>query len=279
MKTSSLFDFVASRQRIVVVTGAGVSTGSGIGDYRDDEGHWKGAAPVQHGDFVSQVYWRKRYWARSQRGFVQFMQAQPNAGHRALRSLEERGHVLGVITQNVDRLHQAAGQQSVIDLHGRLDEVICLDCAAVCPRRDLQAWLERHNPAVDDATATPRPDGDAQLNDFDYGAVCVPDCERCGGILKPHVVFYGDGVPKVRVEQAYEWVDHADGLLVVGTSMMVFSSFRFARRAHQRGVPIAIVNRGRTRADDLASLKVNEDCSTALTALVAALEVNAANSP
>ena len=257
---------------IVALTGAGVSTNSGIGDYRDSAGEWKRAAPVQHQDFMRSSAWRRRYWARSQRGYPEFRRAQPNAAHAALARLEEAGRLRGVITQNVDGLHQRAGQRHVIDLHGRLAEVVCTACGDQLPRDVLQDWLEMRNPAVAGAAFTAAPDGDADLVDAAYEDVHVPDCERCGGILKPHVVFYGDSVPRERVDVAYRWVDEADALLIVGTSLMVFSAFRFVRRAHERGIPIVLLNDGRTRADELVTVKVPGDCAASMAALAAALQ-------
>ena len=256
--------FVTASEALVVITGAGCSTASGIGDYRDAEGQWKRPPPVQHADFVQSERWRQRYWARSQLGYPEFQTAAPNLAHHTLAEWERRGRLVGLITQNVDRLHQRAGHRRVIDLHGRLDRVVCLDCGSEVARADLQVRLEANNPQVADLNFTPAPDGDADPGAFDYGSVAVPACASCGGTLKPDVVFYGDGVPKAVVQRAYDWVDAADAMLVVGSSLMVYSSFRFVRRAHERGLPIAAVNRGRTRADDWLALKVEMDCGEAL---------------
>ena len=255
----------------MALTGAGASTNSGIGDYRDSAGAWKRAAPVQHQDFMRSPAWRRRYWARSQRGYPEFRRARPNAAHTALARLEAGGNLRGVITQNVDGLHQQAGQRQVIDLHGRLAYVVCTACGDRLERDVLQDWLEMRNAAVADAAFAAAPDGDADLVAVDYDAVQVPDCERCGGILKPDLVFYGDSVPKARVQNAYAWVDEADALLIVGTSLMVFSAFRFVRRAHERGIPIVLLNDGHTRADELVTVKVPGDCGVSMTALAAAL--------
>ena len=260
-------DFLQRCQRLVVITGAGCSTASGIGDYRDEQGDWKRTEPVHHQQFMSSLHWRQRYWARSQAGYVQFMAAQPNAAHRVLAAWEQAGHVRGLITQNVDRLHQRAGHRNVIDLHGRLDEVVCMNCEDRSSRGPLQPWLERNNPTPDPRSYDLAPDGDADLHQYDYASVCVPDCAVCGGILKPDVVFFGASVPRSVVAQAYQWVEQADGVLVVGSSLMVFSSYRFVRRAAERGIPIAAINRGRTRADELLSAKLEQDCGAALVAL------------
>lgn len=267
-----LASFLARSRRLLVITGAGCSTASGIGDYRDETGNWKRAAPVQHQDFLASRAWRARYWARSQVGYPEFLRARPNPAHRALAALEARGDLVGLITQNVDGLHQRAGHENVIDLHGQLDRVVCVDCGAVVERAALQDRLEQLNPQVQDLDFTTAPDGDADLSSFDYAGVTVPECDACGrGILKPDVVFYGDSVAKDVVQRAYGWVDAADALLVVGSSLMVYSSFRFVRRAHERSVPICAVNRGHTRADEWLAFKVEGDCGDILAAAVASL--------
>ena len=260
-------EFLARTERLLVITGAGCSTGSGIGDYRDEQGRWKRTQPVQHEAFMSSHAWRQRYWARSQLGYPEFMAAQPNSAHQVLADWERRGGVMGLITQNVDRLHQQAGHRRVIDLHGRLDQVICMSCGDVVPRAVLQAWLDARNTSVDPLHFELAPDGDADIKDADFSGIAVPECQRCGGIMKPHVVFFGDAVPKSRVEQAYAWVDHADAVLVVGSSLMVYSSFRFVRRAHEAGIPIAAINKGKTRADDKLTLKLEGDCGQLLECL------------
>lgn len=251
-------------ERLLVITGAGISTGSGIDDYRDEAGRWKRPQPVTHQDFMASAHWRQRYWARSQVGFPQFMRASPNAAHRALADWESTGRMRGLITQNVDRLHQSAGHRAVLDLHGRLDQVVCTACGSVLQRSAVQSWLQRHNPELSDAPFAAAPDGDADVVLDDVARVRVPDCQRCGGVLKPHVVFFGDSVPRSVVDKAYGWVDDADALLVVGSSLMVYSSFRFVRRAHQRGLPILAVNRGATRADDMLLVKLDDDCENVL---------------
>jgi NAD-dependent SIR2 family protein deacetylase len=268
----SLAQLLASRARIAVISGAGCSTASGIGDYRAADGSWKRSPPVQMQDFVRDPSTRRRYWARSMLGWPQIARAQANAAHRALAELEATGVLCGLITQNVDGLHQAAGHRAVIELHGRLAEVVCLDCGHRLSRAALQLRLEADNGWLTGAAAPAAPDGDADLADaVDLGAFRVPECAVCGGMLKPDVVFYGDSVPRERVAVSYALVEGADALLVVGSSLMVFSSFRFCRRAHERGVPIVAVNRGMTRADPLLTLKVEEDCTVALPALARAL--------
>ena len=249
--------FILARDNLLVITGAGISTGSGIGDYRDQAGQWKRPQPVTHQDFMSQLAWRQRYWARSQLGYPSFLRAKPNQAHLALARLEDQGKLCGLVTQNVDRLHQQAGHQEVVDLHGRLDQVICMDCARIVPRRDIQAWLEDKNPQLQEQSFQPAPDGDADM-DMDFSTVEVPLCKACGGILKPHVVFFGDSVERRIVDQISAKVELADGVLVVGSSLMVFSSFRFIRHAHANKVPVAALNQGVTRADDLFTFKVDE---------------------
>lgn len=258
---------LAKKQRVLVITGAGISTNSGIVDYRDRNGEWKRVQPVKHQAFMSSHVWRQRYWARSQLGYPAFLKAEPNLGHKALAELDSRGDLLGLITQNVDRLHQKSGQQNVIDLHGRLDQVICTACGAIESRDDIQSWLERYNPNLQEAEFAPAPDGDADI-EVSFANVQVPDCAVCNGVLKPHVVFFGDTVPKNYVRQAYRWVDQADALLVAGSSLMVFSSFRFVRKAHELKKPIAAINNGVTRADNLFDIKVSGDCSEILQGLL-----------
>lgn len=251
--------------RITVITGAGCSTNSGIGDYRAPDGSWKRAAPVQMQDFLRDPATRRRYWARSTLGWPRIAQARPNGAHRALVRLEQAGMLAGLVTQNVDGLHQAAGHRDVIDLHGSIGGVTCLDCGARVTREALQTVLEAQNPWLAHVAATAAPDGDADIADhLALDAFRVPACSVCGGVLKPDVVFYGDSVPRARVDDAYQRVESAALLLVAGSSLMVFSSFRFCRHAHARGIPIAIVNRGVTRADALAAVKLDMDCAAAL---------------
>lgn len=267
-----LLEIVQPGRRLAVITGAGCSTSSGIGDYRDERGGWKRPAPVQMQDFVKLDSARRRYWARSMLGWPMMAQARPNAAHQALVALETQGVVSGLVTQNVDGLHQQAGHQQVLELHGALAEVLCLDCGSRVARRTLQRRLEQDNGYVLGASAAAAPDGDADLADsVDLHRFVVPDCERCGGLLKPDVVFYGDSVPRGRVAAAYALVESADAVLVVGSSLMVFSSYRFCRRAHELGIPLVAVNRGVTRADAWLAAKVDGDCARVLPELAAAL--------
>lgn len=264
----SLRTFLSTARSLVVLSGAGVSTGSGISDYRDRNGDWKHSQPIQFQDFMSNAGSRRRYWARSYIGWQRFSGAMPNAAHRALARLEETGKVDTVITQNVDRLHSEAGSKNVIDLHGDLGKVRCMNCSAISERRDLQVMLEEANPGWTAQARQFRADGDAELVENAEAGFNVPGCAACDGIVKPDVVMFGENVPKDRVGTAMDAVERADALLVVGSSLMVFSGFRFARRAGELGKPVAIVNRGRTRADDIAELKVDEDCAGVLPAAV-----------
>lgn len=263
----SLRRFLDGHAKLAVLTGAGCSTASGIPEYRDDAGSWKHARPVRYGDFVAQDAVRQRYWARSYVGWKRMSAAMPNDAHRALAHLGADGRLAGLVTQNVDNLHRRAGSRPVIDLHGTLENVICLGCGGKSPRAGYQAKLEAANPGWTATAEGIRPDGDAELADAASREFRVPGCERCGGVLKPDVVFFGESVPRERVAEASAWVDAADALLVVGSSLMVFSGFRFVRQAAEAGKPVAILNRGRTRGDELATLKLAVDCSAALAAV------------
>ncbi|AKC88263.1 NAD-dependent protein deacetylase [Pseudoxanthomonas suwonensis] len=262
-----LRDFIDRHPRLFVLTGAGCSTSSGIPDYRDADGGWKRAQPVTFQAFTGEAGTRRRYWARSLAGWPRFAAAQPNPAHRALAALEADGRLEALVTQNVDGLHQRAGSRAVIDLHGRLDRVVCLDCAAAMPRDAFQHELLTRNPGWERHVAAAAPDGDADLDGVDFAAFRVPGCARCGGMLKPDVVFYGESVPRARVEAAATHLRRSDAMLVVGSSLMVYSGFRFARMAAEAGIPLAAVNLGRTRADDLLALKVRADCAQALAQL------------
>ena len=272
-----LSSFIRRHPRLLVLTGAGCSVASGIPEYRDHDGAWKSRPPVRYADFVASPAVRRRYWARSVFGWERVAGAEPGSVHRALARLEQAGHARAVVTQNVDALHQRAGSRRVIDLHGRLDEVECLDCGARIRRADMQALLLAWNGpflaalgAAPGATAAARPDGDVQL-EADFSDFRVPDCPSCGGVLKPAVVFFGENVPRARVDATLCALGAADALLVVGSSLMVFSGFRFCLAAREMGKPVAAVNLGRTRADELLSLKVASDCGPALEQVVDAL--------
>ncbi len=261
---SALVDFIARHERLFVLTGAGVSTASGIPDYRDETGEWKHQKPMEFREFVTSHRSRQRYWARSFIGWQRFRRAQPNPAHRALARFEQQQRLVRTVTQNVDGLHQRAGSQKVTELHGSLAAVECLGCTAVMPRATLQQQLLAGNPELAYWSAQAAPDGDAVLSGYDETEVRVPDCKACGGILKPAVVFFGETVPAARVASCYDDLRQADAMLVVGSSLMVYSGFRFARAAAQAGLPIAAINRGKTRADDFIELKLEIDCATAL---------------
>ena len=264
----ALQDFIGRHTRLFVLTGAGCSTDSGIPDYRDADGGWKRAQPVQFRAFMDEQATRQRYWARSLVGWRRIARARPNDAHRALATLEQQGRVGILVTQNVDRLHQAAGSSNVVDLHGRLDLVRCMGCERRIPREELQQELLRRNPGWVDLDAREAPDGDADLDGLDFSRFEVPACAACGGLLKPDVVFYGESVPRERVVTAMQGVRDADAMLIVGTSLMVYSGYRFAREAAAAGIPIASVNLGRTRADELIALKVTQSCAAALAFLL-----------
>lgn len=270
-----LSEFVAASRRLIVLTGAGCSTESGIPDYRSPGGAWTRHKPIYYSAFVGSEEVRRFYWARSFRGWPRFAAAQPNAAHRALAELEAGGRVSFLITQNVDDLHQEAGSRAVVQLHGRNRVVVCLDCGAEFSRAAIQQllgdlnaeWLERApwtHLHADEAEFAP--DGDAHVAREAISAFRVPPCERCGGVLKPAVVFFGESVPKPKVELAMQRVDEGDALLVAGSSLTVWSGYRFVRRAAERRIPIAILNIGPTRGDDLASIKVEAKCGAALSA-------------
>lgn len=253
-------------RHVFVLTGAGCSTGSGIPDYRDALGGWKRAPPVNYRDFVEDPAVNARYWARSFIGWPIVSRAEPNAAHRALAAAQSAGWISRLVTQNVDGLHERAGSRDVIDLHGRIDVVVCLHCATRYRRAQIQERLVQENPQWAVLSAQAAPDGDADLEGRDFRGFRVPACEACGGMLKPDVVFFGENVPRDRYEQARLALQASDALLVVGSSLMVYSGFRFARMAHEAGQPIALLNLGATRADGLASLKIKADCGVTLQA-------------
>ncbi len=267
MSAHPLHAFLARHRRLFVLTGAGCSTDSGIPDYRDANGNWKRSPPVNFAAFMGSEAVRKRYWARSLAGWPRVHGAQPNVAHAVLARLEYEGRIELLVTQNVDGLHQAAGSVQVIDLHGRIDRVRCVGCARSLSREALQAQLLRCNPRWSGLIAHAAPDGDADLEGVPFEQFVVPACEHCRGVLKPDVVFFGESVPRPRVDEALRRLERADALLVVGSSLMVYSGYRFAQAAAGLRMPIAAVNLGRTRADALLTLKVSEPCADALAAL------------
>lgn len=263
----ALGEFIVGHRRLFVLTGAGCSTGSGIPAYRDADGQWMRSPPIEYADFMARAVMRSRYWARSLIGWRRFGHAQPNAAHLALAQLEREGHIGLLLTQNVDGLHQAAGSREVVDLHGRLDEVRCMRCDWRAPRSAWQSELDAQNAGWAALDAPDAPDGDADLEGVDFSSFVVPDCPRCGGIVKPDVVFFGESIPAERGERARAALAQSDAMLVVGSSLMVHSGFRYARAAAEAALPIAALNLGRTRADDLFTLKVARPCAEALDAL------------
>ncbi|QRN55869.1 NAD-dependent protein deacetylase [Dyella caseinilytica] len=265
-----LREFIERHRRLFVLTGAGCSTDSGIPDYRDADGSWKRSQPVTYQAFMGETLTRQRYWARSLVGWRRFGHAQPNDTHRALARLEQRGNMELLLTQNVDGLHQRAGNTKVLDMHGRLDTVRCMDCEQRSPRHALQQRLLDLNPAWAALDAADAPDGDADLEGHDFSTFVIPPCPQCGGILKPDVVFFGENVPRDRVATAMQALEAADAMLVVGSSLMVFSGYRFAHAAAKAGKSIAAVNLGRTRADPLLNLKIEQPCAQALAFLLEA---------
>jgi NAD-dependent SIR2 family protein deacetylase len=264
IRIDALSHFIERHPRLFVLTGAGCSTDSGIPDYRDSAGEWKRRPPIRYQEFVGNDRARKRYWARSLAGFRRMRLARPNDAHHALATLERRGRVVQLVTQNVDGLHHAAGSENVIDLHGRIDTVRCLGCGQRTSRDELQRELERRNPAFAALDAVEAPDGDADLEGVAFETFDVPACDACGGMLKPDVVFFGENVPAERVQRAMAPIASADAMLVVGSSLMIYSGYRFVTAAADAGKPIAAINLGRTRADDLLALKVEDRCSDAL---------------
>jgi NAD-dependent SIR2 family protein deacetylase len=256
-------------RRVAVLTGAGISTDSGIPDYRGPDSPPRN--PMTYQQFVGDEGFRRHYWARNHVGWQHVHRTAPNAGHRALVRLEEAGVVTGIITQNVDLLHEDAGSRNVIDLHGRYDRVICLQCGRVISREHLAERLDALNPGFVESVAGNvadveiAPDADAVIEQTSHFRPAP--CEFCGGILKPEIVYFGENVPRERVDRAFALVDDADALLVAGSSLTVMSGLRFVRRAAKNGQPVVIINRGPTRGDDLATVKLDSGTSETLAAL------------
>ncbi len=264
----NLQDFVERHPKLFVLTGAGCSTSSGIPDYRDAEGQWKRPPPVTFQAFMGQQMTQRRYWARSLLGWRRFSEALPNDTHRALARLEASGKAEQLVTQNVDRLHQAAGSARVIDLHGRLDRVRCMGCERRSPRDAWQEELVRLNADWTRPQSGRRAGWRLDLDGLDFSGFSIPPCPSCGGVVKPDVVFFGENVPRDRFEAAARGLEQADAVLIVGSSLMLYSGFRFVETAARLGKPVAAVNLGRTRADALLALKVEQPCETALAFLL-----------
>ncbi|GAA3502792.1 NAD-dependent protein deacetylase [Streptomyces prasinosporus] len=259
---------------VLVLSGAGLSTESGIPDYRGEGGSLSRHTPMTYQDFTADARARRRYWARSHLGWRTFGRARPNAGHRAVAAFGRHGLLSGVITQNVDGLHQAAGSEDVVELHGSLARVVCLSCGVSSPRRELARRLEEANAGFEPVAAGINPDGDADLTDAQVGDFRVMPCAVCGGVLKPDVVFFGETVPPQRVEHCRRLVREATSLLVLGSSLTVMSGLRFVRQAAQAGKPVLIVNRDPTRGDRHALTRVALPLGTALTTVAERLDIH-----
>lgn len=261
-------------QQVVALTGAGCSTESGIPDYRGPETKRRARNPIKYLEFITKPEERARYWSRSLVGWPRLSEARPNMGHLALASLEDAGILRGIITQNVDRLHHAAGSKRVIELHGALAEVRCLDCGEIEQRDRFQQRMLGLNPNFDQAGAESAPDGDAELPRAAARGFQVPGCRRClEGTLKPNVVFFGENVPKSTVERAFSLLEEADVLLVIGSSLTVYSGYRFVRRASELEMPVGIINIGETRGHKHAAVAIDASIGTVLPALVEELGV------
>ncbi|CAN7398333.1 NAD-dependent protein deacetylase [Massilia sp. LjRoot122] len=263
-RAEALAEFLERYPRALVLTGAGLSTASGIPDYRDRDGTRRGRQPIQGPEFRRSPDIQRRYWARSMVGWPIMAKARPNNGHHALARLEKHGKFGYLLTQNVDGLHQQAGSLAVLELHGNVHSVVCMHCKAQFPRAFVQTLLNEANPELANIMATPLPDGDAAIEPDALEDFHLPWCVHCGGALAPDVVFFGDGIPPPRTACALAQMEAADALLVVGSSLMVYSGYRFCRMAHETGKPIAAVNLGRTRADHLIALKIEESAERLL---------------
>jgi NAD-dependent SIR2 family protein deacetylase len=256
---------------VAVLSGAGLSTESGIPDYRGPSGAARGGTPMTYQAFMSGVEARRRYWARSFVGWRTFARAEPNDGHRAVTALERGGLLTGIITQNVDGLHQASGAEKVIDLHGSLSRVICVDCGDTVSRSELDRRFAEANPDFAGQALTVRPDGDVELDDAEVARFRIVACEMCRGVLKPDVVFFGETVPRPRVDACFDLVERARALVVLGSSLTVMSGRRFVLRAAKLNIPVAIVNQGATRGDANATLTIDAPLGRVLTAVTSAV--------
>ena len=259
-----LISALNSHQNIWILTGAGISAPSGIPTYRDDKGKWKSANPIQHNDFINHESYRQRYWARSMVGWKLTGRAKPNDTHHAITTLQNKGKVSQIVTQNVDSLHNHAGSENVIDLHGRLSEIKCLRCDEVSQRDTYQPRLIKNNPELDQYEAKILPDGDAHVEDFDMSKITIPPCQNCGGMLMPNVVFFGGIVPRPRVDKAFSTLAESDCILVIGSSLKVFSGFRFPRWASENNLPLYAVNQGEMRGQELFDCIITEPCEVIL---------------
>ncbi|MDG1207426.1 MAG: NAD-dependent protein deacetylase [Pseudomonadales bacterium] len=268
-----LADFILANPNLLIISGAGCSQDSGIPTYRDKEGNWLRNDPIQHKDYLNDAFTRQRYWARSYYGWRQIVEAQPNSAHQSLVTLQKLGFGSKLVTQNVDGLHQLAGHKNVIDLHGSLSEVVCLSCGEITDRNEHQKHLLDMNPSLDSLRSHPeiRPDGDAEVDNSIASTLNLPKCGRCKGVLKPNVVFYGGSVDRGLVQDIYQMTQDADAVLIIGSSLMVFSSFRFVKRARELEKPIVAINDGMTRADDFLTTKFEQPCQELLIATTSLL--------
>lgn len=264
----TLYRAMAER-RFVVLTGAGISTSSGIPDYRDSEGVRRGKAPMMYQEFLATPQARRRYWARAMLGWPRVRIAQPNKAHLALATLQQRERISGLITQNVDTLHDQAGSQDVIELHGSLHRVLCLDCLQRSERDVIQRVMEDQNPYLAGVDAVQAPDGDTLLDPAFEERFQVPHCPHCNGQrLKPDVVFFGENVAPQTAARAMAAVQQAEGLLVVGSSLMAYSAFRLCKAMVEQGKPVIAINLGKTRGDELLQVKIEASCERLLPLLV-----------
>ncbi len=258
-------------RRFAALSGAGCSTDSGIPDYRGPQGMLRRRQPITYQEFLRSEVNRRRYWARSMVGWSTVAAARPNAAHLALVELERAGCLAGLITQNVDGLHHAAGSQRLVELHGNLHFIRCLSCSTRITRAAMQAELQAENPTLDTARAESAPDGDAELAPEYYEDFIVPVCKQCGGLLKPDVVFFGENVLRPVVDAAWSFLAEAEVLLILGSSLAVYSGYRFVVGAAQRKLPVAIVNLGPTRGDELATIRIAAPLGPTLTTLATQL--------
>ncbi|KJH85374.1 NAD-dependent deacetylase [Pseudomonas fluorescens] len=263
-----LQEYLAGR-RFLVLTGAGISTPSGIPDYRDSDGVRRGRQPMMYQEFLAKPEARRRYWARAMLGWPRLRQARPNLAHEALAALQVAERISGLITQNVDALHDQAGSRQVIELHGSLHRVLCLDCSQRSDRQQIQLMMQTQNPYLAGVDAVQAPDGDTLLDPAFEARFQIPRCPHCNGErLKPDVVFFGENVAAATASRATQAVEQADGLLVVGSSLMAYSAFRLCRAIKDQGKPLLAINRGKTRADELLDLKVQVPCEELLPLLI-----------
>ena len=266
--------FIERHPRLFILTGAGISTDSGIPAYRDEKGTWQSPPPIQHRDYIERLAVRQRYWARSLVGWGTMRNAQPNSAHQSVFALERAGLVELIVTQNVDRLHQKAGSTAVVDLHGRADIVDCIECDYETTRDQMHLACKAINPNFNPAkTAQPRPDGDANL-EGDFSNFSVPNCPNCGAVLKARVVYFGDNVQKEVIHDALSALERSQAMLCIGTSLQVFSGYRFNRHAKAQGIPQAALTQGITRADDILDLKLDAAIAPTLSQALEVLGIN-----